>query len=109
MQNDKSTPVLFSSSIQAIEDNDYGKSKKAAEGILVSYQNTTDAHIFIYRLPNVFGKWSKANYNSVVATWCSNIANNLEIQVSNRNVELALVYIDDVIKSFIERLTIHTK
>ena len=108
MQNDKSTPVLFSSSIQAIEDNDYGKSKKAAEGILVSYQNTTDAHIFIYRLPNVFGKWSKANYNSVVATWCSNIANNLEIQVSNRNVELALVYIDDVIKSFIERLTIHT-
>ncbi|MCF6330975.1 MAG: NAD-dependent epimerase/dehydratase family protein [Sulfurimonas sp.] len=105
-QNNKSTPILLSSSSQAIIDNDYGKSKKKAENILIDYSNETNASIYIYRLPSVFGKWSKPNYNSVVSTWCHNISNNLEIQVNNKTTELSLVYIDDVIKSFIEKLDI---
>jgi UDP-2-acetamido-2,6-beta-L-arabino-hexul-4-ose reductase len=101
---DKSTPVVLSSSIQAELDNDYGKSKLEAEQLLLDYAKVTNARVYIYRLPNVFGKWSKPNYNSVIATWCYNIANDLEIQVNNRDSELTLVYVDDVIKSFIEKL-----
>lgn len=100
----KQTPILLSSSTQSELDNDYGKSKKEAEDLLVNYSNETKANIFIYKLPNVFGKWSKPNYNSVISTWCYNISHDLDIQINNKNVELSLVYVDDVIKSFIEKL-----
>lgn len=103
-KENKNTPILLSSSTQAEKDNDYGKSKLEAENLLIDYSKEADANIYIYRLPNVFGKWSKANYNSVIATWCYNIANNLEIQVNNKDVELCLVYVDDVVKSFIKKL-----
>ncbi len=100
----KNTPILLSSSTQAILENDYGKSKKEAEDILLEYAQRAKAPVFIYRLPNVFGKWCKPNYNSVVATWCHNIANDLPIHVNNRETELTLVYVDDVVKSFIKKL-----
>lgn len=105
-ENKKNTPILFSSSIQSNLDNDYGKSKLEAEKILLEYSKSTQAKVFIYKLPNVFGKWSKPNYNSVISTWCYNIANNLDIQINDEKVELNLVYIDDVIKSFIKQLEI---
>ena len=100
----KTTPIVLSSSTQAELDNDYGKSKLEAEKLLLDYAKETKANISIYRLPNVFGKWSKPNYNSVISTWCYNIANDLEIQVNNRDAELNLVYVDDVVNSFIEKL-----
>lgn len=104
VSENKNTPILLSSSTQVELDNDYGKSKKEAENLLIDYAKQKNAKIYIYNLPNVFGKWSKPNYNSVVSTWCHNIANDLDIQVNNRNVELNLAYIDDVVKSFIEKL-----
>jgi len=100
----KNIPILFTSSIQVKENNDYGKSKLEAEEILIDYSKKMNANIFIYRLPNVFGKWSKPNYNSVISTWCYNIANNIDIKINNRESELSLVYIDDVIKAFLNRL-----
>lgn len=103
-ESDKTTPILLSSSIQAELDNDYGKSKLEAENILLDYAKESGASVYIYRLPNVFGKWCRPNYNSVVATWCNNIATNVDIQVNDRNVELTLVYVDDIVKSFISKL-----
>lgn len=103
-KENKQTPILLSSSTQSDLDNDYGKSKKEAEELLLNYSKETNANVFIYKLPNVFGKWSKPNYNSVISTWCYNITHNLEIQVNDREVKLNLVYVDDVIKSFIEKL-----
>jgi UDP-2-acetamido-2,6-beta-L-arabino-hexul-4-ose reductase len=103
-ETDKTTPILLSSSIQAELDNDYGKSKLEAENILLDYAKDCAASVYIYRLPNVFGKWCRANYNSVVATWCNNIAKNIDIQVNDRRVELTLVYVDDVVKSFISKI-----
>ena len=103
--DNKKTPILLSSSIQSSEDNDYGKSKLEAEKLLIEYSKVTGAKVYIYKLPNVFGKWSRPNYNSVISTWCHNIANNLEIQVNNRDVELSLVYIDDVVKSFVDKIS----
>lgn len=103
-ESDKNTPILLSSSIQAELDNDYGKSKLEAENILLDYAKESGASVYIYRLSNVFGKWCRPNYNSVVATWCNNIAKNIDIQVNDRNVELTLVYVDDVVKSFISKL-----
>lgn len=97
-------PILITSSIQAELDNSYGKSKKAGEEALLSYANETGNKVLIYRLPNVFGKWCRPNYNSVVATFCNNIANNLEIKVNDPNVVMNLVYIDDVINEFINAL-----
>lgn len=97
-------PILMTSSIQAEKDNPYGRSKKAAEELLFNYYKETDAKFYIYRLPNVFGKWSKPNYNTVVATFCHNIARNLEIQVKDPNVELNLCYIDDVLEEFLKAL-----
>jgi len=98
-------PILMTSSIQVEKDNDYGKSKLAGEQILKDYRNKTGAGIFIYRLPNVFGKWCRPNYNSVIATWCYNIANNLPIQVNDKDIELNLVYIDDVVQCFLSHLS----
>lgn len=94
-------PILLTSSIQANLDNDYGKSKKAGEDLLFDYSKEIGSKVFIYRLPNVFGKWCRPNYNSAIATFCNNIANDLPITVTDRNIELNLVYIDDVIDEFI--------
>jgi len=100
----KKIPMLLSSSTQSEYDNDYGKSKKASEQALEEYANKTGAPVFIYRLPNVFGKWSRPNYNSVIATWCHNISRNLPIQINDENAVLNLVYIDDVVESFVSHL-----
>ena len=94
---DKNIPLLVSSSIQAIKDNDYGKSKKIAEDYIIDNLS----NYYIYRLHNVFGKWCKPNYNSVVATFCYNIANDLEITINDPNISLELIYIDDIVEEFI--------
>ena len=98
-------PVLLSSSIQAALDNDYGKSKLAAEDAVRAYGDKTGAPVFIYRLANVFGKWCRPNYNSAVATWVYNIARDLPIMVRDPAATVTLVYVDDVVKSFIGHLT----
>lgn len=99
--NQKKTPILLSSSIQAGQDNPYGSSKRAAEEAVFAYGHNVGVNTFVYRLPNVFGKWSKPNYNSVIATWCHNISREIPIQVNNPDAEVTLVYIDDVIESFV--------
>ena len=93
----KKIPLMFSSSIQAELNNPYGKSKLAAEYAVREYSEKTGAPVYIYRFPNVFGKWCKPNYNSVIATFCHNIANDLPIQINNSEHILNLVYIDDVV------------
>ena len=97
-------PVMLSSSTQALLDNDYGKSKKEAEDLLLSYGKENGVHTLVYRFPNVFGKWCRPNYNSAVATFCNNIANDLEIKVNDRNTKLTLVYIDDIVDEMFEAL-----
>lgn len=97
-------PVMLSSSIQAEQNNPYGRSKKAGEKLLFDYNRETGAQVLVYRFPNVFGKWCRPNYNSVVATFCNNIARDLPIQVNDRNVKMTLVYIDDLIKELINAL-----
>jgi UDP-2-acetamido-2,6-beta-L-arabino-hexul-4-ose reductase len=97
-------PILLTSSIQAALDIPYGKSKKAAEDILIDYNKKTGAPIYLYRLPGVFGKWSRPNYNTVVATFCYNIARGLEISISDPNKEIELAYIDDVVRHFVGHL-----
>lgn len=108
-QNQNKCPILFTSSIQATLDNPYGKSKKVGEDILFKYAEEENVEIFIYRLTNVFGKWCRPNYNSVVATFCHNIAMNLPIELSDKEHTVKLIYIDDVIKAFIETLEGKTK
>lgn len=94
-------PIMVSSSIQATcigrYDGDYGRSKKAGEDLLFDYADKTGAKVLVYRFPNLFGKWCRPNYNSAVATFCNNIANDLPITVNDRNVNLELLYIDDLI------------
>ena len=97
-------PVLITSSIQAELDNAYGKSKRAGEELLFSYAKETGAKAIVYRLPNVFGKWCRPNYNSVVATFCYQIANGLEIQINDPKRVMSLVYIDDVVEEFLAAL-----
>ncbi len=101
-ENNLTTPILFTSSIHAIKDNDYGKSKKKAEDLLFDYNKNNN--VYIYRLYNVFGKWCRPNYNSVVATFCYNVAHNIELTIDNETVELELIYIDDIIEEFIKVL-----
>lgn len=96
----RNTPLLLSSSIQAERDNPYGRSKAAAEQIVLYYMQQTSAPAYVYRLPNVFGKWCKPNYNSAVATFCYNTVHNLPITINDANVALSLVYIDDVCEAF---------
>jgi len=103
-KHDNKAPVLITSSIQAERDNPYGKSKKAGEDLLLRYSKETGVKVFVYRLPNLFGKWSRPNYNTVVATFCHNISRDLDIQVINPDVELNLCYIDDVLSEFIKVL-----
>jgi len=100
----KKIPIIFASSTQAGDSNPYGASKLAAENALHALEESAGCQVSIYRLPGVFGKWSRPNYNSVVATFCHNIANNLPIQINDPAKSLPLVYIDDVIKSFIHTL-----
>ncbi len=102
--SDKKTSLLISSSIQAALENPYGASKKGAEDAIFAYGRQTGVPVYVYRLPNVFGKWSRPNYNSVVATFCHNIAHDLPIQINDPNVVMNLVYIDDVVGSFIAAL-----
>lgn len=97
-------PVLISSSTQATYDNPYGESKKAGEDLMFAYGRETGAKVLVYRLPNVFGKWCRPNYNSAVATFCHNIARGLPITVNDPSVVMNLVYIDDVVEELINAL-----
>lgn len=96
--------ILTTSSIQAELNNPYGKSKKATEDLLFNYSKETGTKVLVYRLSNIFGKWCRPNYNSVVATFCYNIARNLEIKISCPEIKLTLSYIDDVLEEFLAAL-----
>lgn len=98
-------PVMISSSIQAELDNPYGESKRAGEELMFRYSEETGAKVLVYRFPNLFGKWCRPNYNSVVATFCNNIANDLPIQVNDPDVTLNLCYVDDVVEELILSLS----
>lgn len=97
-------PVLNSSSIQAELDNDYGRSKKAGEDLIFEYGRDNGVKVLVYRLPNLFGKWCRPNYNSVIATFCNNIANDLPIKVNDASVLLTLVYIDDLVCEILDAI-----
>jgi len=97
-------PVMISSSTQVTLDNPYGISKKAGEDLIFAYGRETGAKVLVYRFPNLFGKWCRPNYNSAVATFCNNIANELPITVNDRNAIINLAYIDDVIVELINAL-----
>ena len=102
-------PVMLSSSIQATligryGQSDYGKSKLAGEELFFAYGEETGSKVLVYRFPNLFGKWCRPNYNSALATFCNNIANNLPIQVNDRSTELELLYIDDLVEEMLDAL-----
>ena len=101
-------PVMLSSSIQATlvgrYDSDYGRSKKAGEDLFFEYSKATEAKVLVYRFPNLFGKWCRPNYNSAVATFCNNIANDLPIQVNDPTVCLELLYIDDLVEEMLDAI-----
>ncbi len=107
-EKNNTCPVMLSSSIQATcigrYDSEYGRSKKAGEELLFDYAEKTGAKVLIYRFPNLFGKWCRPNYNSAVATFCNNIANDLPIVVNDRNVQLELLYIDDLVTEMLDAL-----
>lgn len=100
INSNQKTPIIFASSIQADKTNPYGLSKRAAEDVLKRFSSDYDSPIFICRLANVFGKWSRPNYNSAVATFCHNIANDLPIEIHSADAIIRLVYIDDVMEIF---------
>uniref|UniRef100_UPI0022E1D905 capsular polysaccharide biosynthesis protein CapF n=2 Tax=Longibaculum muris TaxID=1796628 RepID=UPI0022E1D905 len=105
-------PIMLSSSIQATmmgryAGSEYGKSKLAGEKLFLDYADETGAKVLIYRFPNLFGKWCRPNYNSAVATFCHNIANDLPVQVNDRSTELELLYIDDLVDEMIDALSGH--
>ena len=100
---------MLSSSQQAsltgrFGNSEYGRSKKAGEDLFLKYQEETGSKVFVYRFPNLFGKWCRPNYNSAVATFCNNIANDLPIQVNDPSVELELLYIDDLVEEMLNAL-----
>ena len=101
-------PIMISSSIQATcigrYDSDYGRSKKAGEELVFDYAEQTGAKVLVYRFPNLFGKWCRPNYNSAVATFCNNIANDLPIQVNDRAIQLELLYIDDLVQEMFDAI-----
>ena len=102
-------PVMLSSSIQATligryGESDYGKSKLAGEELFLDYARETGAKVLVYRFPNLFGKWCRPNYNSVVATFCNNVANDLPITVNDRSTELEMLYIDDLVEEMLNAL-----
>ncbi len=101
-------PIMIASSIQATcigrYDSDYGRSKKAGEGLMFAYGEETGAKVLVYRFPNLFGKWCRPNYNSAVATFCNNMANDLPITVNDRSTQLELLYIDDLVQEMMDAL-----
>src|SRR5699024_3134536 len=103
-EHHKTPKIVFSSTTQAELDIPYGLSKRAAEEVLKNYSNDTGAEVYIYRLPGVFGKWCKPHYNSVVATFCHELAHDRDIDIHDANKALDLVYIDDVVDSFMDCL-----
>ena len=104
LERGKRPPVVLASSIQAALDNPYGASKRAAEDAVAAYARRCETRAYLYRLPNVFGKWCRPNYNSVVATFCHNIARGLPITVNDPAAQVPLVYIDDVAAAFVRAL-----
>ncbi|WP_321372011.1 capsular polysaccharide biosynthesis protein CapF [uncultured Desulfuromusa sp.] len=100
----RAVPVVLCSSTQAALDNPYGASKRQAEEAVFAYGKVTQSPVFVFRLPNLFGKWCRPNYNSAVATFCNNVANELPIQVNDPNVTMSLAYIDDVVAAFLNVL-----
>ena len=105
-KHDNKCPVMISSSVQAtlagrFGNSEYGRSKKAGEELMFQYGKETGAKVLVYRFPNLYGKWCKPNYNSAVATFCYNIANDLPIQVNDPNVDMELLYIDDLVEEMI--------
>jgi len=103
-QHQNSCPIVVSSSIQAERDNPYGISKRAGEREVFTHAKRTGAKVMVYRLPNLFGKWCRPNYNSVVATFCHNITRDLDISINDPDAEMTLCYIDDLITEFIKAL-----
>lgn len=103
-KNRNNCPIVVSSSTQAEKENPYGRSKKAGEDEIFAEEKITAFNAMVYRLPGVFGKWCRPNYNSVVATFCYNIARDLDIMINDAQTELTLVYIDDVVAEFIKAL-----
>ena len=108
-KNENKCPVMLSSSIQATligryGESDYGKSKLAGEELFFDYAKETGAKVLVYRFPNLFGKWCRPNYNSAVATFCNNIANDLPITVNDGAIELELLYIDDLVEEMFDAL-----
>ena len=103
--NGSRVPIVYTSSIQAEKDNDYGNSKRAAEEALLALQRDKGNPVYIYRLPNVFGKWARPNYNSAVATFCYNIARYLPIEINDPFAVIRLVYVDDLVDNFMALLT----
>lgn len=97
-------PIIFASSIHAGSDSDFGISKKQAEEVLLKHADLNESKVFIYRLPNLYGKWSRPNYNSVVATWCHNISRDIPIEINNPTLEIEFAYIDDVVNEFLNRI-----
>ena len=107
-QKEKSIPILFSSSIQAGFDNDYGRSKALAEHCLTELEKHHSVPIYVFRLPNVFGKWARPNYNSVVATFCHNIARGIDINIDAPAAKIRLLYVDDLVEQFLQLLDCST-
>lgn len=103
-ENNNKCGIILSSSIQANRGNAYGDSKIEAENYLKQFSKDNGNKVYIYRFPNIFGKWCKPNYNSVVATWCYNIARDLPIQVNDESASIRLVYIDDVVACIIDTI-----
>ena len=107
-KHNNTCPIMLSSSIQATligrYNGDYGKSKKAGEELFFDYQKETGAKVLVYRFPNLFGKWCRPNYNSAVATFCNNVANDLSITVNDPKVQLELLYIDDLVEEMLDAL-----
>ena len=104
-ENNNNCSIMFSSSTHAVLDTDYGKSKKASEDLLFNYSKEKNIKVYVYRLTNLFGKWARPNYNSIIATLCYNAANDLELAVNHEDKELTLAYIDDVIDEILKCLT----
>ncbi|MCW3109393.1 MAG: capsular biosynthesis protein [Segetibacter sp.] len=102
IEDNKKVPIVFASSIHATADNDYGKSKRAAEESILDYQKKQKVPVYIIRLTNTFGRWAKPNYHSVVATFCYNLAHDLDIYISDPQKKLNLLYIDDVIHCILD-------
>lgn len=103
-KHNNNCPVMISSSTQAKLDNPYGRSKRAGEDLLFNYSKETGAKVLVYRFPNVFGKWSRPNYNSAIATFCHNISHDLPVRVNDPGIVMNLVYIDDLVNELIKAL-----